>query len=258
MKIEYLIRGTGQKTFVCFHGHGHNMHYWEFLADHFEDSRVVSFNIFQHGKSELIEDDLHHANLAELFQLIFEKEQIHDFISVGYSLGGKFALNLVNYFPTKVYKVILVAAEGIRPNNFYNLSSRILIMRKLYKLAIEKPGWIFRPAKFLERIGVFSPSLMKFIELQMGEQEKRQMVYNTWAKFRFIFPNQGRLKKNIQEQNINLFLIIGSKDRICKPETGRSFIKKIGVGEFREISTSHDVFRKDYLENLLKELKDIV
>lgn len=256
--MEYLVRGVGEKTIVCFHGHGLNMHYFEFLADHFPGIRVLSFNIFYHGNSILKEDNLHHENLAELFALVFKKEKVNRFQVMGYSLGGKFALNLVNYFPERIDRIVLIASEGIKSNNFYNLTSRIWLLRRLYKTTIDHPNWFFYLANFLHKIRVFSPSMMKFIELQMGEKEQRQMAYDTWAKFRFIFPNQGRLKQHFDEYQIDLQVIIGDKDRIIKPEVGQYFISKMEHGTFRRLPITHDIFRKDYLQIVIRELKEII
>ncbi|MCB0476767.1 MAG: alpha/beta hydrolase [Crocinitomicaceae bacterium] len=234
------------------------MHYFEFLADNFKDVQVVSFNIFFHGQSELKEDHLDHHNLKAIFDLVIENESINHFSVIGYSLGGKFALNLVNYYPEKIDQVILIAAEGIKAHNFYNLTCRIWLLRRLYKTSIEHPNWFFNLAHFLRRIRVFSPSMIKFIELQMGEKEQREMAYNTWAKFRYVFPNQGRLKNNFHDFNIDLIVMIGERDRIIKPDVGNYFIQKMGKGEFRVLPMTHDIFRKDYLQILMKELEHII
>jgi pimeloyl-ACP methyl ester carboxylesterase len=256
--MEYLVRGEGETIFVCFHGHGLNMHTYEFIPDIIPNSKVVSFNLFFHGNSELKEDNLHHENLHEIVSQILTEEGIEKFSVIGYSLGGKFALNMVNYFPMSIERVILIAPEGIKLNNFYNFSSRIWLARRAYKNAISNPAWFFSLARFLKKIKVFSPSMIKFIEIQMGEEKDRQMAYNTWAKFRYVFPNQGRLKRNLEVNNIDLVIMIGEKDRIIKPEMGSYFIRKMGRGEFRMLPITHDVFKSEYLEIIKREVKEIV
>lgn len=234
------------------------MYHFEFLTDVFSDSKVISVNLFFHGNSELIEDDLHHDNLKEVLEEVIQIEGVDRFTLIGYSLGGKFALNMINYFPEKVDRIVLIASEGIKANNFYNFSSRIILMRKLYKSAIKHPNWVFNFAKVLTKLGVMSQSYRKFIDIQMGEEKNREMAYNTWAKFRYIFPNQGRLKRNLEQHNIDLVIMIGEKDKIIKPDIGKYFIRKMGRGEFRLIPVSHDIFRPDYLEIIKAELKQIV
>lgn len=258
MKIEYLVRGHGNKTIICFHGHSLNMNYFEFVADHFVNIQVISFNIFYHGNSILKEDDLHHQNLKALMEEILIENKVKNFTVLGYSLGGKFALNMVNYFPELAQKAILIAPEGIKSSNFYNTTSRMVLLRRLYKTSIDHPNWFFNLSNILHKMKIFSPSMLKFIHLQMGEKEQRQMAYNTWAKFRYIFPNQGKLKKNFHTCNIELILLMGEKDRIIKPEIGQQFINRIGKGELRMLPITHDIFREDYLQIVVQELEDII
>lgn len=234
------------------------MHDFEFLCDLFPDAKVVSFNLFFHGFSEMREDHLNHAELKAILGQILLEENIQNYISVGYSLGGKFALNLVNYFPEQTKQVLLIAPEGIKANNFYNFSSRIWLARKIFKSTIKNPSWFFALGKFLRNIKVVSSSLVRFMELQMEKKIDREMAYNTWAKFRFIFPNQKRLKENLQKNQIDLVVLIGAKDRIISPATGVNFIAEMELGTFRLLPITHDVFRSDYLEIIKKEFKEIV
>lgn len=261
LKLSYLIFGEGSETVVCLHGHGKNAEDFLFLKD--RGIRVISINLFLHGKSTFsntrINDNLITKNDVEkLLGKLLIKEKVEQFHLIAYSQGGRFALSILPYFSVNILSLHLLAIDGLNDKNFYSWSQRRWWARKLFKRWTEKPNELISIAKFLVRIKLIHPKIVDFLNFYAADRDKITLAYKTWSAFRKLRPNPKILKPYLNNKSMRFKLIIGERDKIITAKSAKNFLQEVKREDaLIIIDAGHDFFRPEIIEIIDKEIKFI-
>lgn len=232
--LEYTIYGKGKQQLLYFHGYGKT-------ADEFGDYHmalediytIYSFSFFHHGKSvypthRVDRNTLTPAELNDLLAAFLEEKHINRFSLMGYSMGGKICLSLLESLGHRVNKLILVAPDGIKKNFWYRFTSRNRMGRAIYKRIIYRPRFFFFFLRTLKFTRLLDQRLYDFVRLHLETREKREQVYRVWMTLRHIDPNAGQLSHVIRQQEIRTCLNYGRYDRVCTLGQGQKFHDRLG------------------------------
>src|SRR5687768_15494147 len=120
-ELHYLKIGTGKKLLLAFHGYGNDAslftHFDKYLS---KDYTIYSFDLPHHGKSHC--DDKHALEKKDVIKLVntLKREMCVAQVSLmGYSMGGRICLTLVELMPDAIDMVVLIASDGLVFNKFY-------------------------------------------------------------------------------------------------------------------------------------------
>jgi pimeloyl-ACP methyl ester carboxylesterase len=242
--------GQGPETLIAFHGFGQNAGIYHVFDDVLKDRYTVySFEHFHHGRSSypsnkrksspFSPDDWEH-----LIRLFLVENNIQTFSLMGYSLGGKTALQTLEMFPERVNRLILLAPDGVIESGWYEFVSRNPAGELLYKSFINKPQILFPLMKGMTKIGVVSEKEYKFASSQLDSEVKRKLVYYTWRSYALIRPHLTTIKQIINRRKIPAHIITGKYDTVLNPRIGKAFIEGLHAGcSHVEIKASHDLLR---------------
>jgi len=217
LKLSYLVKGSGSKGLICFHGFGRNA--TDFMALNLSsDLKIISINLPFHSESKFLEKDLEKTfrkeDLRYCVSKLIENEKIESTFIVGYSLGAKAALCLIESNTIKVNGAVLFAPDGFKSNPWYWFASQTKIGESLNKMSIRKP-WIFNAfLKLSKTVGFASERQLKFAEEQMYTIEKRELVYNIWRAHRKLKANLNEISSRIKLEHIPLKIVLGKFDKI--------------------------------------------
>lgn len=211
---------------------------------------VIGVNLFHHGKSTI--DNYSYAfklnknDLQSIFQELFETENIDKIDVMAYSLGGKIALNLIDWFPTKIDTVYLMAADGIKQNAWYNFVSNNALGQKLFLKIIENPKSFFQLIAALGWLKILPKRFVSFLNQNLESEKMRENVFKTWKTFADLHPNHQSIKIKIKANNIKVFSLFGKYDLVINYKVGRNFAKSIEQSEnFVLLHCAHNVFKHD-------------
>lgn len=261
--ISYYIYGSGSKNAVCFHGYGEEATAFEFFEKYTGNQYTFySIDLPFHGKTEW-NDDLSFSmnDLQEIVQEIINKEkeqpttEIKNLTLLGFSLGGRVALSLLQLIPEKIEKLVLLAPDGLKVNFWYWLATQTWIGNKLFKLTMQKPGWFFGLLKLLNKLKMVNASIFKFVNYYIGNPKVRRLLYSRWTTLRKIKPDISIIKKTIVENNTPVRLVYGKHDRIIISSVGEKFRK--GIEEYCTISiipAGHQVLHEKHAEEIMTAL----
>src|SRR5690606_4700241 len=99
-----------------------------------------AFDLPFHGQSTFAENtELSKEELNDLFESFLKKEQIDKISLMGYSLGGRVALCLLEKFGPSIEKVLLMASDGLIRNSYYAFVTRNGLGRFLFKKVVHSP-----------------------------------------------------------------------------------------------------------------------
>lgn len=242
--------GHGPEPLLAFHGFGQHAGIWrvfeEVLSEKFT---VYSFEHFHHGRSFYPENKRKSAPFSAdtwqgLIQTFLRERQITNFSLMGYSLGGKTALQTLEMFPEQVNRLVLLAPDGVIESGWYKFVSRNKAGELLYKSFINKPDMLFGLMKGMAKVGAVSEKEYKFATGQLDSEEKRKLVYYTWRSYALIRPHLDTIKQIINRRNIPAHIITGKYDTVLNPRIGKRFIEGLHAGcKHIEIKASHDLLR---------------
>src|ERR1043165_7989118 len=114
-KLHYLEMGSGKKILLAFHGYANDAAIFRSFEQYLgHEYTILSFDLLHHGKSTWTDDVI--LSKQDLASLITEVRDIYtaEKISLlGYSMGGRVCLTVMELFPASVEKLVLIAADGL-------------------------------------------------------------------------------------------------------------------------------------------------
>jgi pimeloyl-ACP methyl ester carboxylesterase len=256
--LEYDQFGSGNSTVLAFHGFNRPLQdmklFEQVLA---EDESIVSIHLFDHGASTWpnhlnITDGISLASFQELMEAFLSSIGVESFSLIGYSLGGKICLSIIEMNAFKIDRVLLLAPDGLYVNPFYQLLIGTKIGRNLFQSVAHNPKWVLNLTDLLRQFRLVDGKLHRFVHVHLGEGnrvEDRMRIYHSWLAFQHFKPNLRKVILVSQKQNANLNLIMGKKDSVIKPKHGKKLLK-LGLEKNRLhfLNQGHQLINQKTLE----------
>lgn len=227
-RIHYSSWGVGSRILFAFHGYGESAASFAFLEEALgRDFTIIAPDLPFHGETQWMEDRLFLAPRDFLTLL----EKIAAGLSgretgwwlLGYSMGGRVALQLLELAPERVRRLVMLAPDGLKVNPWYWLATRSGPGNHLFRWTMKKPGWLFLLLRTGNRLRLVNPSLYKFAAHYIDDERVRQDLYTRWTTLRGFSPHLGRIAALIRDRQIPIALVYGSYDRIIRPRRGERF-----------------------------------
>lgn len=249
----------GSRLLFAFHGYGESADSFAFLEPAIGHVfTIVAIDLPFHGETEWREDlylapsDLLSV-IAEIAAGLPGREEGWWFL--GYSMGGRVALQLLELAPSRVRRMVLLATDGLQMNPWYWLATQTGPGNRLFRWTMKRPAWLF----FLLRTGhdlrVVNPSIYKFTAHYVDDQRVREKLYARWTTMRGFRPRLARIGGFIREHRIPVVLLYGSYDRIIRWERGERFRRpNAPFCELTLLPAGHQLLQPKFLEVIAKAL----
>jgi pimeloyl-ACP methyl ester carboxylesterase len=197
-------------------------------------------------------------HLHEIIQLIRSESQIksESIYLLGFSMGGRVALSLLQCIPDKIKKLVLIAPDGLKINFWYRLATQNKEGNKLFLHIIQKPGFIFNILKVANGLNLVNASIYKFISFHIHDKQVRDDLYKRWTTMRGFRPDIQKIKSIIEENKIPVRMLYGDHDRIIKFERAEKLIKGIeAYCELKVIPAGHQLLNHQNTDTIIELLK---
>ena len=253
---EYETFGNGKEYLLAFHGFGNHSSDFKVLEKSLgKNFSIISFNLPYHGNSTIDankpDKTISKNDLKELFQLFLNQKSIDKFSLMGYSLGGKIVLQLIELFPGKVNSVFLFAPDGIKTSWSSGFVTRNKAGKMMYRRIIHDPSRFFRFVKMLKDLNLMHEKLSEFLHNSLSTAEKRQQVWDVWMCFRDIIPDIKKIQNIINRNEIPIHLFFGKYDRIIPPSIGESFTRGLNNKSSLHVIEMGHVMIKEKMNDFL-------
>lgn len=172
---------------------------------------------------------------------------------MGYSMGGRICLQLLEMYPQKISSVVLLAPDGLHKNPWQKLATQTWMGNKLFRFTMQYPGWMFLLMKLSTKLGLFNKSISRFAHHYLDDAGERQKLYQRWTCMRKFRPVIYRLKQTIATHHIPVHLLFGKYDRVIVSKHG--FRLQEGLEQLisvEELETGHHLLQEKYKTTLLK------
>lgn len=230
--LEYEIIGNGEKAMFAFHGFSNSMEMFRVLEPSLgKNYTIYSFNLPYHGNSTLdAETTIHGIDTLQLQKYFknFLWHIHHSYFSLlGFSIGGKVALKLIELFPDELKDVFLFAPDGLKISFWYRFVTLTDTGKWIYKRLMLHPSRYMRIVNILESIRIVPSHSANFVRNSLDTAAKREMVYQTWMCLRRLDPDTEKISNIINERNLNFHLYFGMYDKVIPQFIGERFARRL-------------------------------
>ena len=244
----------------CFHGYDESSESFAFLENHIADEFIlIAIDLPFHGKTDWKESlTFTPENLLEIIRHIIDNLALSNsrMVLLGFSMGGRVALSLLQIIPEKIEKVLLMAPDGLKVNSWYRLATQNWLGNKLFRFTMRSPGWLLVILKAGNKLGLANQSIYKFTTHYIQDRQVRDNLYHRWTIMRKFRPVIHTIKSLIIENKITVKLLYGKYDRIVRFERGEKFRKRIEqYCDIIILQDGHQVLDKKNAELIIRLLK---
>jgi pimeloyl-ACP methyl ester carboxylesterase len=228
--FHYRRMGSGAAAWICLHGYGEDAAAFHCLEAHLPAGvTLICIDLPFHGKTLWNETmPFTPAHLRAVVTGILEAEAAGPrFSLLGFSMGGRAALCLLQALPDKIEQVILLAPDGLQVNPWYWLATQTLLGNRFFRFTMRRPEWFMGLLRLLHKAGLVNQSIFKFVLYYIHNKRVREELYTRWTGMRKLQPALPLLRTHIRTHEIPVQLVYGRHDRIIRHTRGEKFRKGI-------------------------------
>ena len=225
--LHYRTYGSGPLHFVCFHGFSRSGGDFWFLGDPL--GRRCTFHAFDlhfHGSSigdpDRADDPFTPQEIRDFFCAFADHLEQAQINVLGYSLGGRMALSLLETMPDRIAHAFLVAPDGLKMRPWYRGLAASAIGRSLYKSFVHKPQRFHSLVHGLRKMNMVNDRMVEFVMRHTSDQARRQLLHDVWLSYRLIEPDLRTVASNLIENEAYAHLVFGQYDKVIPPSLGRN------------------------------------
>ncbi len=250
--INYYRFGSGAKLLFAFHGYGEDGLSFRILESSLgKEYTIIAPDLPFHGITEWREGlDFTVNELLDL--LVLCGRPISEPMSLlGYSMGGRIALQLLQTIPGSIKKIVLIAPDGLHHNFWHSFATQTWLGSKLFSYTMHHTGWLLVLMRLATRLRLFNKNLINFVHYYLDDVSSRLILYRRWTTLRKFNTSIGLLKKIIRENHIPITLLFGRYDPIILTKRGLNFQK--GIKEFvtvKELEAGHQILKEKYSQEI--------
>lgn len=206
---------------VCLHSFGETADSFSFLESYLQDKfTVYAIDLPCHGQTKFLQKEFSIQDLAAVLELMFPSFNNQSLYLLGYSMGARIALSLVEYMPDKISKVVLLAPDGLSVNSWYWLATQTSIGNRLFKYTMQHPQWFAAVVNLLNKFGFVNKGVAKYVHKYIDDSQVRTNLYNIWTTLRKFKPQPTIIKQQVTFNQITIHLVFGKYDRVIPYANG--------------------------------------
>lgn len=238
---------------VLFHGFTRSSVDYELFKPFMKDDYTLyAIDLFYHGKTSFDSKkwkSFSKNELKEIFEAFLNHIDVDRFEVLGYSMGGRVALFMIEQFASRIDHLYLLAPDGLKTNFWNWLVTSTKTGKGIYGLAISNPGIVYSISNTGQKLHLLPSSMNKFLDINFSTKGLRLRIYRVWQLYKHITFSQTKLADLINKYKIETDIVIGHKDPVVKPILCENFYLKVKENaRLHKIKAGHDLFRPHVIE----------
>jgi pimeloyl-ACP methyl ester carboxylesterase len=257
-QIHGFKAGTGKTCLFCFHGYGDTAASFEWLATKIQhEFTLIAIDLPLHGQTCWNEGLT--FSPEDLLRIINEiaLPNASKIYLLGFSMGGRIALHLLQLIAAKTQKVILLAPDGFRTRLEYWLATQSFFGRRLFVFTMQHPGWLFLLLQVGNKARLINNSMLKFTNVYLHDRESRCVLHDRWITMRRFKPSIKQIKAAVKLNGIKIRLLYGKYDKVIDHLDGKKFMRGIEPNCILSIiNTGHLLLQEKNAEEIIRLIKN--
>uniref|UniRef100_UPI00404B0B42 alpha/beta hydrolase n=1 Tax=Fulvivirga sp. TaxID=1931237 RepID=UPI00404B0B42 len=241
-KICFFKTGNGPNAIICFHGFGQDKSAFEQLFSSLAPTYTVySIDLFFHGSSQISKQrPISTKDWQSTFIDFCRAESIETYSLLGFSLGGRFAINSFMAQPSQCTALHLLASDGIARSPWYEIATFPILGTGIFRLLTKSDTLIPSFLSLVEKIGWVDKKVIKFGRLMTETHEQRMQLFNAWVYFKPLWISRSRIIKTLNSSSTILHCYTGKYDTITPPYRFKKFLNNIKNKQDIILDTGHN------------------
>lgn len=229
---------------LAFHGYGHtgsSLAVFEKYLGH--EYSIYYIDMPHHGLTQWPEGTMFlPTDLHQLVSAILVMEQQSTFSLLGYSMGGRVCLKILELFPSQIEKMLLMATDGLTTDPVYYLATRNFAGRNLFRHIVNRPEGYLRVVNWLKNKKLVDSSLHKMGMYYLGSDEGRRQLSLVWPAMAALVPKISKIRETLLRQKIPLHIVMGRHDKLMPASRAEKFATGLPFVQVHVLEKGHRVF----------------
>lgn len=250
--------GNGKQLLLCLHGFGNSRDLFDDLLQELnglispsvEDWTYVSIDLPLFGESHWHDPKvvMKPSFLNKLFEELKARFQAESCVILGFSLGAKLGIGLVQGGEKLPESMILLAPDGLKVHPLYRFCIYNPLGKRLFSWTVRRPGFFLFLIRSLYKLKIADAFKYRFVQRQFARKEDRELLKNVWHIYSGIRPDLSLLKVKSEGKRLSWHVIWGKKDTILPVKFGESFCKNIPRSKLYLLEGGHLLIQKNRKE----------
>ncbi len=254
-QIEYREVGEGSKLMVIFHGFSDKASLFDVILPTIgEKYHAWAVSLPYHGKTKWHEGKFYKEDLYFLIDKIRQLSGKQRITLMGYSMGGKIVLNMLQKYASDVDEIILLAPDGIKTHKLYDIHGLPLVYIQFFKFLMKRPKLFFKTAKYFYKRNILTKFLYDFTKNHFSTPEQRQRFFMISDSIRAFKPNLLSVKQLLNKYNIPVYLFLGVRDEVILPESAEELSHELNDCKVIWLDKGHLLIDEDLKEPIKQVL----
>lgn len=259
--LHYSYSGGGKRLFLAFHGYGETgAHFHCLEAGLSTQGILLTIDLPYHGSS--VWEGLQRLTPSDLLELVQGIRERHGWKDLpltlmGYSMGGRIALSLLEQGLPGTDHLVLLAPDGLKVNFWYWLATQTALGNRFFAFTMLHPGFFRKGLAAARSLRLLNSSVAKFVDRYLHDPKVRKLLYIRWTCFSAFRPNLHQLVSKINREKIRVTQFYGKYDRIILPRRGIHFNEKIAPhGKLVLLEAGHKLLTTTIAPAIIEVLQD--
>jgi len=252
---HFLEAGSGKKILLCLHGYGNDAYLFQPFVAYLKDAYIIlSFYLPHHGSENSDYGTLTKSDLHSLVKRLLEEYHVEKINLLGYSIGGRLCLCMIETAANLVEKCVLVAPDGLAFNWLYYFATKNRAGRWLFRrlLSDEKYLHVFHR---VYKNHIIPEKKYRFVMHYLHTENDRKKLLHVWNDLAPLVPNGEKLRLVIPKNKVALTIFMGEKDSVIPVKKALQFVKKVPVAHLRILHKGHRMLDAATISLIAKTLQ---
>lgn len=249
--------GTGAITLILLHGYGEDKSSFHPLMQALRNRfTCLAIDLPFHGETHWDENfPCTPECMSDLLQALLISEGVskQPLSLLGYSLGGRIALSLMQLGQLPLMHAWLLASDGLSEHPLYWFATHTRWGNRFFKKMMEQPRPFLSFIQQLNRIGLIHATSAHLTNRYLDEVSTRKALYQRWTLLRRFRIQNKKLLEQVKIQQLQLTLVFGKKDRLINAKPGVQWSTQMPTHiQLHWIEGGHRLLHPQHLDSLLE------
>lgn len=215
----------GTQLVLALHGYSNNSGLFAELAAYLRPQcTTLAIDLPGHGQTRWQEEDvLTYTALRTLVETICRDYKVEKISLLGFSLGGRVALGILNAIPERIYSVTLLAPDGLHTHPALSYTNNSWIGRFILKDVHKTPARYQRLLQLMHRRRVVTEGVYQFLQYHLNQTALNSTFKISGLALRKLYPKPAQFRNVFANYPVPVHLIMGTDDPVIPIRYGTAF-----------------------------------
>lgn len=257
-RIHFCSWGNGDRLIIAFPGFSNPASLFEPVGKALaERCTLVAVDLPFHGRTQWEREQYTREDVQAWVHAILHLFEKDHFEWMGFSLGGRIILSMLDFFPQQLVGIHLIAPDGLATyRTFYPSLVPQFVRRGLFHSIARHPDTWLNLAKRLHDWRLLDHFSLIYIEKQLRTSIQTDRLFKTWLSLPNFPVYSRRSQRFLRAQGLPLSLSLGSKDKFINSKALEKWAKPLPQVQLRLFDQGHQLVNQDlgvHLRQLLAQ-----